>query len=133
MRVYDKGQESKSHPPGYRWRIEAELKREYAEAQWKSLLQAPVAETSCYASSQFWAQRCGLSWPLPTSSESLVLQPLPEQIPPDVAASLSWLRLQVRPTVERLVRAGLGAPVLDALGLDHDLVQTIASRLPEGE
>ncbi len=125
VRVYDKGQESKSHPPGLRWRIEAELKRDYAEAQWKSLQRAPDAKTHCYASSQFWAQRCGLEWPLPTSSEKVVLQPLPETLPPDVTASLQWLRTQVRPTVERLVRAGLEPQLLHALGLDVDMVETI--------
>jgi hypothetical protein len=123
LRVYDKGQESKAHAPGRLWRIEAELKREYAEDQWKSLQRAPDAGTHCYASSAFWARRCGLDWPLPTPSEDVKLNPLPEKIPPDVIQTMEWLRIQVRPSVQRLVEAGYPTGVLEMLGLAELLPQ----------
>jgi hypothetical protein len=118
LRVYDKGQESGTAPVGTLWRIEAELKREYAEDVWRSLQRAPDAGTYCYASSAFWARRCGLDWLLPTPSEDAKLTPPEATTPPDVAESLQWLRVQIRPTVQRLTRAGYESAVLRALGLE---------------
>jgi DNA relaxase NicK len=127
MRVYDKGIESGSHPAGLRWRVEAELKAEYAETQWKGLHSAESTQAYCYASSAYWAQRSGLAWPLPTPSEITPLTPTMEPVPPDVTASLAWLAQQVSPTVQRLVRAGLAREVLACLRLDPDLLESINS------
>lgn len=127
MRVYDKGIESGSHPAGIRWRVEAELKAEYAEAQWKALHSAESTPAYCYASSAYWAQRSGLAWPLPTPSEITPLTPTTERVPSDVKANLAWLAVQVSPTVERLVRAGLAREVLACLHLDPDLLASISS------
>jgi hypothetical protein len=117
LRVYDKGIEQRSHPPGIWWRYEAEVKRDLAPALWSELCSAQEPERWCADLCARWSYWSGLRWP---SWLRRCMEPLPPaapELPPDVARSLKWLREQVRPTIQRLTPAVDTETLLTALGL----------------
>lgn len=113
-RCYDKGVEEDSDPPGTLWRWEVELKNNTATLTAKELDQCEslASEAGSMVCGRFW--QWGYS--IPCSSWS----GLPFQVDkrrPDSAKTLEWLRTGVRPSVDRLIAAGLAREVREALGL----------------
>lgn len=113
-RVYDKGVESRSGPPGASWRFEVELKRGRAALTAKELSQveslaSEAAAIVCGAFSA-WGVRFPSTWPASLSPQIV-------EEDSDAVVSLAWLRTGVSPTVRRLLSMGMLSEVLSALGL----------------
>lgn len=116
-RLYDKGVESETAPPGIKWRLELEAKQGLARELWRK-------HSSALMEPQFCASYCvqswrssGFSWPLAefTSDIELVEVPAPKPSPPVTLAA--WLRRSVAPTLPRVLTAYSVAELLELLGL----------------
>lgn len=130
LRVYDKGVEQESHTPGVYWRVELEAKQYLARELWKELRSQTDAARWCYACCERSWTSAGCSWRLPASGEVAAMPAAPSRVPPDVAASLEWMRTTVRGSVTRLRRAGHEIEVLRALGF-ADIAAQLESRESE--
>jgi len=111
-RVYDKGNESSHEAMVGCVRYEIELKG-HAALHWTKVLVAEVyprpwivAQVVQFVESRGCAPRVNCR-----QCETIVLHATAT----DTARSLEWLRIQVRPTVARLLKAGLRQEVLDCL------------------
>lgn len=115
-RLYDKGIEEATDPPGLRWRWELEAKGDMAR---RYLLGLTSHERSANAIASnvfsFFLSK-GVS-ACPQFSFTAVPAPLSSR---PCKRELAWLATQIRPTVQRLVNAGLRDQVLTALGLLTD-------------
>lgn len=118
-RLYDKGVESGEYKPGNMFRYEVELKKpasynvamELAHRMRKGDIQEQSIASYVYQ----WFYTRGIT-PVFEAYENLVS--------PDISARIStkdqqlaWLRVSVRPTLHRLLEAGFGKDVIDALDL----------------
>lgn len=105
--VYDKGVESSSHPPGYRWRIEAQYRRETAQHHWTQLRSAEQpASYCCSAASQSLVAQGG-RWPWPPG-ESLAPMAAPVPTYRSNATRLEYLRKSIVPMLVSLKNQGEG-------------------------
>lgn len=101
LRVYDKGREQRSHPPGRLWRIEGEFKARAATTV-LSLLAASESVQSCCSSvlSSLVTSRGG-QWPLctatPVRPEGMYAGRSRAAIDP-----IEWIRTQVVPSLQRI-------------------------------
>lgn len=116
-RLYDKGVESGKAPARTIWRWEVEVKGELASLTALELaaVESLEAEAASIVQGRFsqWGCRPPLRLPDKTS-----VQPRLLIRDPDYLTSLAWLHAAVRPTIERLTRAGMLPEVFQALGLD---------------
>jgi len=120
MRLYNKGSESKDEYYEGSWRYEVETHNIVATEAARQLSLATVSiEQSIVATVAAYSRDRGLFVPWSAEASLSVLRPLPS-IETDDLRSLRWLSAQVRPTVQRLLRAGYSADVAQALGLDQD-------------
>lgn len=118
LRVYDKGTETKTEPPGRYWRWELEAKSHLAEELWREFLAAEDKTRWCYECCERSGRYSRVFWPLPPSSCAGVLPAARAKQPADVSRTFKWLETTVAPTIERLVAALGTSAVLRALGLD---------------
>ena len=116
-RVYDKGVEQGTHEPGIWWRYELEAKRDLAAGLWAELCSADDPTAWCVGCCARSSYSSGLRWPSFLSRSQAPLPPVPQRIPPDVEATLEWLRKTVRPATARLSLAVPTEVLLAALGL----------------
>lgn len=113
-RLYDKGVESKTLPPGRWWRWEIEFKAESANALLDALVRAPDREYFCAATvASFFRKRCAVA---PTWSPDVEIHNLSPDPTSDEAA-LEWLARGVRPTVARLLKRLPQERITFSLGL----------------
>lgn len=117
FRLYDKGVESKSAPPGEVWRLELEAKGVHAKGlgcKYRGELMQP---TWCGRYLVRHWKSLGYSWPFEQFTdappESAVL-PEPTSTPGKLAI---WLTHSVRPTIPRLLTVFTVAEVLEMLNL----------------
>jgi hypothetical protein len=119
-RLYDKGVESKTLPPGRWWRWEVEFKAESAVALADAADRAEdPAELMESVVATFFRRRCGIA---PTCVRPLEIYNLPST-PTSDEKLLEWLAVGVRPTVARLmerlgrerVSFSLGLPLKSAV------------------
>lgn len=116
-RVYDKGVESKTAPPGMKWRYEAEFKKPVSEQVKKALLCTREKSVGKIVGTvyDFFAYR--LVKPL-FSRSSDGIRIASETRVTTVQKRLTWLSTQVRPTVQQLILAGYTGEMVEALGLE---------------
>src|SRR4030042_3564126 len=124
-RIYDKGCESAKDavcPPGMLWRYEVEFKSYRAKKLARQMEASARAETETVSE--------GINHLVYTWFRARGIPPIFNDAPPDTdwivelearvtddEASLNWLTVQVRPSVERLLERGREAEVFEALGI----------------
>jgi len=117
IRIYDKGVESNTAPPGVVWRVEVEAKKSHARELWKTQSPRLTEPAWCaqYCLSSLKSQGC--SWPFaPFTTENVV--PLLGSASQTTAQSLAlWISRSVRPTIPRLLTVFTVAELLMMLGL----------------
>lgn len=115
-RVYDKGVEAKSAPPGFCWRYEVEYKKPLAQEITRVLKSVGQQESKAIVGTvhRWFASR----------SVPPMFRPEGDSIGTTVEAKVitddrkvNWLRSQVAPTVAYLIARGRGHDALYALGL----------------
>lgn len=120
MRLYNKDKESKDEYYRTAWRYEVELHNAAATAAAISLQsQKSTLEASITATVSAYCRERGLLVNWPIDQRLNVIRPIPKDEADDVR-SIAWLTSQVRPTVQRLIRAGMQVDVLVALGIAED-------------
>lgn len=118
IRVYDKGRELGTDPPGLYWRVEVEAKQEIARQLWQSLQMASDGSRWCLGCCETMCRSSGLWWPPGVSGDTVSVPRADGAAPPEVERTLRWFEQLVRPSVVRLVEALGPARVVRALGLD---------------
>jgi len=116
VRLYDKGVESQTEPPGVYWRYEVEAKRDLAGSLWKELKEAADPTSYCQSVCERSARSLGLRWPSTLRPDLKPMPPVPKIEPADVTRTLAWLRKTVRPSILRLREAVGDDALLSALG-----------------
>lgn len=104
LRVYDKGVESKTAPPGVYWRIELEAKKALARKLWAQLLIQTDVQHWCYESVSAQWKASGCCWPLTDSTRGVNAVSGYEPRVDDAQRLALWARTSVAPAMERLVR-----------------------------
>jgi len=117
LRVYDKGIELGTHPPGALWRTELEAKGRRASVLWKQLQEASDVRKWCFDSLAASWKRSGYSWGLEGHSASYELPTLGSDPVPDAERLAKWLQTSVRPAVARLLSAYSPEQVIGFIGL----------------
>lgn len=103
-RVYDKGVEQKSHPPGHFWRVELEAKQALARNLWRDLQGTTDVQQWAYDSlSEQW-KLLGCCWPLSASTRGVRGVSAYEPRELEAQRSFHWMRRSVAPVVQRLLR-----------------------------
>lgn len=118
LRVYDKGVESKTAPPGAIWRCEVEAKQGLAQRLWRDLQTAQDRSQWAYDTVAEQWKRSGYSWPLTGSSrgrEGLIALSAP---PTDTERLKRWLQVSVAPAVQRLQRSISAREIAQLLQLE---------------
>jgi hypothetical protein len=118
LRVYDKGVEKKTHPAGFRWRIELEAKQSLARGLWAELQSESDAPAWCQNTCERAIRAVDGSWPLVPSGNTPPLPPVPPKELESVQRTKAWLSTSVRPCVERLLEFCDTDELLELLGLD---------------
>jgi len=124
-RLYDKGCESSEEaitPPGWVWRYEVEFKAYRAKKLAKQMEQTAKSEIETVADSigalvHKWFRSRGINPLFATRIDQGGWMVELEARITDDEASLNWLTVQVRPSVERLMERGRSAEVFEALGI----------------
>jgi hypothetical protein len=120
IRVYDKGAESQLPELRDCWRAECEFHKPLSEARAAQVLKMGFDSAWVSQVVQWELSRRGIRWPALLDGAVLEQPSQALRKRSDSAARLSWLSLQVRPTIEKLRAAGLLDHALEALGLlDH--------------
>lgn len=114
LRVYDKGVEEESAPPGTRWRWEVQARRVRARAHATMLAAAPHRESAVASHVLGHLRHLGLRAP---GCNSPCSHPCGVHTTPDAANTLRWLETGVAPAVERILRIYPRETILRALGL----------------
>jgi len=117
VRVYDKGVQEGTHPPGIRWRIEMQARRKVARA-----IASEVASSSDRGSTilSLLAGECARSgFVIPRCSPQRASTKADQRLP-DTLQGMRWLESSVRPTVQRLAEHLPIEQLLDVLGLSRD-------------
>jgi DNA relaxase NicK len=118
LRVYDKGVESGSHPPGKLYRWELQLRRKLAQAAVNELRAAPDPAVCISSIIRGDALRRAVRIPDAFGGPLTLLRCGSTT---DTIASLEWLARGVAPSVARLVAHGQLDAVLAALDLERHL------------
>ena len=135
-RIYDKGAQDKKLkvPPGYLWRYEVEFKDDRAPkiADGLKKLTVPGEDISktIQESVYLWFDSRGVP---PLFDRTKVL-PLGSTVSARVSTdekALAWLHAQVAPTVTRLMDKGKVDQTLQALGVQHWIVEESARQLDD--
>jgi DNA relaxase NicK len=118
LRVYDK-ERAPNTAPEYKGalRYEAECKEELARQVYEGAISGGYSVANCCAVLGALLTRRGIS---PLSIGCLQSAYLPHIAVPrtDVERSIAWLRTQVKPTLQNLLRMGYEQEALEALGLN---------------
>lgn len=113
-RVYDKGVEAGTDPPGTLWRWEVELKGDHARltAHELHLIDTLEAEVAGWVRGhmEHWGVDCA-HFSVGSLSSQIVVEDSDEQ------TQLAWLATGVQPSVQRLLSRGREREVYEALGL----------------
>lgn len=117
VRVYDKGVETKTAPPGILWRVELEAKQQLAEALWTGIRQAKDSARFCLEQCRAHLTSAGCSWPSIVESDRRAPVRGPKPPPPTAASLLAWYKSGVAPTIPKVLAVYGMKAVLDALGL----------------
>lgn len=117
LRVYDKGVETGTQPPGVLWRHELEAKGGLAEVLWNDLPAAPDLTTWCYATVEAQWKSSGCCWPLPASREPRPALKAPEKPPAAAVTLAAWLATSVAPTLPRVLAVYSPDELVRMLGL----------------
>jgi DNA relaxase NicK len=119
-RVYDKGVESKTLTPGLLWRYEVELKKPRSKAVYELLHkryeESKTAHTRAiftYVANWFDERDVEPTWNGDLADDIVVS--IGKTMTTD-DRKIAWLRTQVRPTIEYLVRAGFQERLEEAIG-----------------
>lgn len=116
-RVYDKGVEQRSAPPGRVWRVEVETKGGLAQRLWTDYQRAKDRRTWCFASCESQWKLLEQPWPWPESSDPTCPVVAPKRKPAPAHSLMAWLRVTVAPTIPRILTAYTVDEVIEALGL----------------
>jgi len=128
-RLYDKGVEGNSADAGRNWRYEVEFKKPRSGKVLESLLNSHHPEQDIAGAVWTWFYTRGLT-PYFRADDNRIAMEVAAKIRTS-ESSLQWLSTQVRPTVQRLQKAGLHSDLYKALGLDIDAVVVIHSQKGE--
>lgn len=120
LRVYDKGVETDTYPPGRLWRMELEAKGTLAPRLWDSLNEAQDRSQWCYHTLCAQWRLSGLRWPLPESTPPGYGITAPRKPLADSDALALWMVQSVRPAVARLLTTHSKAEIRRLLSLDDD-------------
>ncbi len=128
-RLYDKGVESGTSPPGHYWRAEVEYKKPLA-----GLMAAELVQESSESRVQAIADTV-VHWflerDIPVLGNELGTRAIEISVEQRITTAdkkLAWLKTQVGPTVRTLVSLGLGKEVMKSLLIDEDaLLRMIAT------
>lgn len=113
-RLYDKGA-SLGGQPGLLWRYEVEIKKPQAVPEIEALLAAQDEHKHIAGFVHTWFDRRGCE-PIFPPTVAIDAIETPKNLTNDEKV-LQWLRKQVKPAVGRLLVAGRGGEVLEALGI----------------
>lgn len=102
VRVYDKGVESQTAPPGMKYRWEIQLRRKHAQHAAETIRLAPTRQEGIQKVLTQYAAKANV-W-LPRALTGIREEVSLQRDPSDLAATLDWLRRGVRPSVERAVK-----------------------------
>lgn len=120
-RLYDKGVESGTSPPGHYWRAEVEYKKPLSGLMARELVQETGEQRVQAIADTVINWFCDRSVPvLGSEAGDRAIQISVEQRITTSEKKLAWLRTQVGPTVRQLVSLGLGKEVLKSLLIDED-------------
>lgn len=120
LRVYDKGVELGTHPPGALWRTELEAKGRRAVALWTQLQRAEDVRQWCFDSLAASWKRSGFSWGLEGHSRNYELPSLGAKPIPDEERLIKWLQTSVQPAVQRLLAKYSPEQVTAFIGLTSE-------------
>ena len=119
LRVYDKGVESGTQPPGHLWRLELEAKKRLAPRLWGDLLASSDARQWCYDTlSEQWPLS-GRRWPLTPGTRGVEGLTVPSDAAPDSVRLRRWIDESVAPAVQRALAKYSRAELRAALNLDE--------------
>ncbi len=119
-RIYNKEVESKDDKYKQCWRYEVELHNALANETAKLFVKSEYTQSQQAAVFvRQWLKKRGVNAPWRAEVELYAL-PSETNVQGDTEARLKWLRMQVRPTLRRLIKLGLRASILEALGLEGD-------------
>ena len=125
-RLYDKGVEQQTNPPGHWWRWELELKGKAAQREAIALVNAESEpDRALHVVAEYFEARTGYA---PAQCGPLV-KCLERREPTSTAKKLLWLSSQVRPTVQELIGIVGPARVLETLGLRQSAVSSCEQTL----
>lgn len=128
-RLYDKGVESGTAPPGYFWRAEVEYKKPLAGLMATELKEETsqnrvpaIRDTVLH-----WFTDRGIEVPENVAGKTNISVSVEARIT-TADKKLAWLRTQVGPTVRQLVSLGLGKEVMKSLLIEEgDLLRMFAT------
>lgn len=125
-RLYDKGVQSFSEPPGVKWRAEVEYKKPLAGLMALELINEDSEQRreAIIDTVLHWFFDRGIDVE-PSYARGHAIQISVEQRITTKDRKLAWLRSQVSPTIQTLVSLGLGREVLRSLNLDGDVLREI--------
>lgn len=118
-RVYDKGVEKRTAPPGKLWRIELETKQHLAPELWRTLRQTEDVPAWCLSTCESHWKSWGLRWPLPASSDLPAPTTAPRREPAPAHTLAAWLGSSVAPVIPRVLTMYTVAELLEILGISH--------------
>lgn len=116
-RVYDKGVESRTAPPGHKWRLELETKFTLAEElcnKHQSSLGDP-GFIARYCVSSWRAQ--GFCWPVSGFDGTCELVGAPRKPDPSWLRLMTWAMATIRPVTQKLLTVLSAAEILELYGL----------------
>lgn len=117
-RVYDKGVQEGSSPPGFKYRFEVEYKKPSSETIRKSIQELRERERGAILNTVHgFFERAGVVPVWRKNGDAIKLEA--EAKVTTAQKKIIWLSSQVRPTVQKLILAGYKDEVVDALGLTH--------------
>ena len=123
-RLYDKGVQAGIAKPGHIWRYEVEIKDKLKTLPMLHMLydkwrlgKMPKGDIAGYVHQWFYTR--GVT-PVFSARESRLSEITTRVDVTSNERKLTWLNQQVAPTVQHLIREGLGAAALEALGLEAE-------------
>jgi DNA relaxase NicK len=120
-RIYNKAAESNDPRYDRVWRYEVQLKNRIASKLLEQIASKTYTpEMHAVVFVKQWLRHRGVSVPW-TGEAELIPLPKDEQLPSDIETRLTWLRMQVRPSLRSLLKYGLRDAILEALGLSDEI------------
>lgn len=115
-RVYDKGRATNEAFYEHSWRWEIELHNRTADKVYAAIEGEEDRQETIAASVSSWFSSRGVECPVTCANRSPVSIRAPCE-PSDLVKQLQWLERQVRPVLNKLLKQGREADILQALGL----------------